>query len=92
MQCVQVECGGAESGQVYLDKCYITYSYYPQGVPRAGASGLGGTNLRPFALVDVISLIRGCTFTSTRSYTRLKRVQFDSCFLFDSISHDIDPI
>ena len=29
MQRVAVECGGAPSGQVYLDKCYITYSYYP---------------------------------------------------------------
>ncbi|OWM77041.1 plasmodesmata-located protein 2-like [Punica granatum] len=27
------ECGGAISGQVYLRKCYISYSYYPNGVP-----------------------------------------------------------
>ncbi|KAM0932276.1 putative Gnk2-like domain-containing protein [Dioscorea sansibarensis] len=39
---VEVECGGAASGQVYLDKCYISYSYYPNGVPRgAGAGGEG---------------------------------------------------
>ncbi|CAM0870654.1 unnamed protein product [Alopecurus aequalis] len=42
VQHVEVECGGAPSGQVYLDKCYITYSYYPHGVPRAGGGGLGG--------------------------------------------------
>lgn len=36
----QVECGGASSGQVYLDKCYISYDYYPNGV--AGDSGGGG--------------------------------------------------
>lgn len=38
----QVECGGASSGQVYLDKCYISYSYYPNGVPRGGGGGGGG--------------------------------------------------
>nr|XP_029123198.1 plasmodesmata-located protein 2 [Elaeis guineensis] len=32
----EVECGGAPSGQVYLDKCYISYSYYPNGVPHGG--------------------------------------------------------
>jgi hypothetical protein len=40
VQHVEVECGGAPSGQVYLDKCYISYSYYPHGVPHGG--GLGG--------------------------------------------------
>ena len=29
VQHIAVECGGAPSGQVYLDKCCITYSYYP---------------------------------------------------------------
>ncbi|KAF7051085.1 hypothetical protein CFC21_059363 [Triticum aestivum] len=42
VQRVAVECGGAPSGQVYLDKCYITYSYYPHGVPHGGGGGLGG--------------------------------------------------
>lgn len=42
VQHVEVECGGAPSGQVYLDKCYITYSYYPHGVPHGGGGGLGG--------------------------------------------------
>ncbi|KAJ6821575.1 cysteine-rich repeat secretory protein 11-like [Iris pallida] len=49
VQKVEVECGGASSGQVYLDKCYISYSYYPNGVPRGGdgrgdggGGGLGG--------------------------------------------------
>lgn len=30
----QVECGTAISGQIYLHKCFIAYSYYPNGVPR----------------------------------------------------------
>ncbi|PKA52103.1 Cysteine-rich repeat secretory protein 3 [Apostasia shenzhenica] len=42
----QVECGGASSGQVYLDKCYISYSYYPNGVPQGGAGSGGGGNGR----------------------------------------------
>lgn len=37
----EVECGGASSGQVYLDKCYISYSYYPNGVPHGGGGGGG---------------------------------------------------
>jgi Salt stress response/antifungal len=38
----EVECGGASSGQVYLDKCYISYNYYPNGVPHGGIGGGGG--------------------------------------------------
>lgn len=38
----EVECGGASSGQVYLDKCYISYNYYPNGVPRDGGDAGGG--------------------------------------------------
>ncbi|RWW27766.1 hypothetical protein GW17_00007793, partial [Ensete ventricosum] len=38
----EVECGGASSGQVYLDKCYISYSYYANGVPHGGGGGGGG--------------------------------------------------
>lgn len=42
----EVECGGASSGQVYLDKCYISYNYYPNGVPHGGdGGGLGGGGL-----------------------------------------------
>ncbi|RRT36784.1 hypothetical protein B296_00052988 [Ensete ventricosum] len=37
----EVECGGAASGQVYLDKCYISYSYYANGVTSTGG-GVGG--------------------------------------------------
>ncbi|KAK3187680.1 hypothetical protein Dsin_027241 [Dipteronia sinensis] len=48
----QVECGSSISGQVYLHKCFISYSYYPNGVPRrqssssgsSGSSGPGGPN------------------------------------------------
>lgn len=27
------ECGDSISGQIYLQKCYLSYSYYPNGVP-----------------------------------------------------------
>ncbi|KAK8557619.1 hypothetical protein V6N13_007976 [Hibiscus sabdariffa] len=27
------DCGDSVSAQVYLDKCYISYSYYPNGIP-----------------------------------------------------------
>lgn len=38
----EVECGGASSGQVYLDKCYISYNYYRNGFPHGGIGGGGG--------------------------------------------------
>lgn len=34
----QVECGSSISGQVYLHKCFISYGYYPNGVPRRQSS------------------------------------------------------
>ncbi|XP_010469492.1 PREDICTED: cysteine-rich repeat secretory protein 11 [Camelina sativa] len=33
LQRAQVECGSSVSGQIYLHKCFIGYSYYPNGVP-----------------------------------------------------------
>ncbi|KAJ8749097.1 hypothetical protein K2173_013704 [Erythroxylum novogranatense] len=39
---VKTECEDSISGQVYLNKCYISYSYYPNGVPSiSSASGVG---------------------------------------------------
>lgn len=38
----KTECGDSISAQVYLQKCYISYSYYPDGVPSmSSASGAG---------------------------------------------------
>ncbi|XP_024003790.1 cysteine-rich repeat secretory protein 11 isoform X3 [Eutrema salsugineum] len=34
----QVECGSSISAQIYLHKCFIAYSYYPNGVPRSSSS------------------------------------------------------
>jgi hypothetical protein len=50
VQHVEVECGGAPSGQVYLEKCYISYSYYPHGIPHGG--GIGGQFLCSPSLLD----------------------------------------
>lgn len=33
VQIAREECGNAVSGEFYLDKCFMTYSYYPEGVP-----------------------------------------------------------
>ncbi|KAG9445743.1 hypothetical protein H6P81_011871 [Aristolochia fimbriata] len=33
VQKAQVECGTAIAGQIYLNRCYMSYSYYPNGVP-----------------------------------------------------------
>lgn len=34
----QVECGNAISSQIYLHRCFISYSYYPNGVPTRSTS------------------------------------------------------
>ncbi|XWS08732.1 hypothetical protein CRYUN_Cryun40dG0026300 [Craigia yunnanensis] len=34
IQRAQVECGSSISGQIYLHKCFISYSYYANGVPK----------------------------------------------------------
>ena len=39
VQSVKTDCGDSISGQIYLHKCYISYSYYPSGVPSLSSSG-----------------------------------------------------
>ncbi|XP_071715590.1 plasmodesmata-located protein 3-like [Rutidosis leptorrhynchoides] len=41
-QNAQSACGSSLSGQIYLQKCYISYTYYPNGVPGSGTAGGGG--------------------------------------------------
>ncbi|KAG9137483.1 hypothetical protein Leryth_016784 [Lithospermum erythrorhizon] len=38
VQKAQVECGSSVSGQIYLHKCFITYSNYPHGPPKRSSS------------------------------------------------------
>ncbi|XP_030477597.1 plasmodesmata-located protein 1 isoform X1 [Syzygium oleosum] len=41
---LEAECGEAISGQVYMNKCYVSFSYYPNGVPGVSpSSSLSGT-------------------------------------------------
>ncbi|KAH8495553.1 hypothetical protein H0E87_018647 [Populus deltoides] len=44
VQKAQVECGNAISGQIYLHKCFISYSYYANGVPRRSSSSSSSSN------------------------------------------------
>ncbi|KAJ6897645.1 hypothetical protein NC652_024445 [Populus alba x Populus x berolinensis] len=44
VQRAQVECGNAISGQIYLHKCFISYSYYANGVPRRSSSSSPSSN------------------------------------------------
>ncbi|KAL6522788.1 Plasmodesmata-located protein 2 [Orobanche hederae] len=39
VQRAQVECGSSTGGQVYLHKCFIGYSYYPNGMPKRSSPG-----------------------------------------------------
>ncbi|KAJ0647421.1 putative Gnk2-like domain-containing protein [Helianthus annuus] len=36
------ECGSSISGRVYLQQCYVSYKYNPNGVPGSGTGGGGG--------------------------------------------------
>lgn len=38
-QTTKTECADSISGQVYLHKCYISFSYYPNGVPNPSSPG-----------------------------------------------------
>ncbi|GAA0165807.1 hypothetical protein LIER_21117 [Lithospermum erythrorhizon] len=38
VQKAQFECGSSISGQIYLHKCFISYSYYPHGPPKRSSS------------------------------------------------------
>uniref|UniRef100_A0A2N9HIB2 Gnk2-homologous domain-containing protein n=1 Tax=Fagus sylvatica TaxID=28930 RepID=A0A2N9HIB2_FAGSY len=52
VQRAQVECGSSISGQVYLHKCFISYNYYPNGVPkRSSSSGTGGNTGKTVAII-----------------------------------------
>lgn len=42
---VKNDCGDSVSAQLYLHKCYISYSYYPNGIPTI-SSGTGETRQR----------------------------------------------
>lgn len=38
VQRAQVECGSSISGQVYLHRCFISYNYYPNGIPKKSSA------------------------------------------------------
>lgn len=48
LQRAQVECGSSISGQIYLHKCFVGYSFYPNGVPKRSSpypsSGSSGSS------------------------------------------------
>ncbi|KAJ0959458.1 putative Gnk2-like domain-containing protein [Helianthus annuus] len=39
-------CGSSISGQIYLQECYVSYTYYPNGVPGSGTGGGGGGGIQ----------------------------------------------
>ncbi|KAH7543330.1 plasmodesmata-located protein 2 [Ziziphus jujuba] len=53
VQIADVECGGAASGQIYLNQCFITYSYnfLPNGQATSGNSKSNNGNLKKVAIV-----------------------------------------
>lgn len=47
VQRAQVECGSSISGQVYLYKCFISYSYYPNGAPKISSPSSSSSSSSP---------------------------------------------
>ncbi|KHN02470.1 Cysteine-rich repeat secretory protein 56 [Glycine soja] len=41
------QCGDSISAQVYLQSCFLSYSFYPNGVPTASSSSSGGGGGHP---------------------------------------------
>lgn len=39
VQIAQQKCGSSISGQIYLDKCFMSYTYYPDGIPGSSYQG-----------------------------------------------------
>ncbi|XP_077227817.1 plasmodesmata-located protein 1 [Tasmannia lanceolata] len=39
VQRAEAECGNSIAGQIYLNRCYMSYSYYPNGVGHSSGSG-----------------------------------------------------
>ncbi|KAI4345889.1 hypothetical protein L6164_012976 [Bauhinia variegata] len=44
VQRAQVECGSSISGQVFLHKCFVSFSYYRNGVPGRSSSSAASTS------------------------------------------------
>ncbi|XP_071709400.1 plasmodesmata-located protein 2-like [Rutidosis leptorrhynchoides] len=48
----QVECGSSISGQVYLHRCFVSFSYYPNGVPnpkQSSSSSSSSSDSSPYS-------------------------------------------
>ncbi|KAL6968146.1 hypothetical protein U1Q18_033949 [Sarracenia purpurea var. burkii] len=55
------ECAAAISGQIYLYQCYISYAYYPNGVPTKSLSG-GSTQNTQKTVAIVVGGVAGFGF------------------------------
>ncbi|OMO96088.1 hypothetical protein COLO4_15516 [Corchorus olitorius] len=42
VQIAQEECGNSLSGQIYLENCFLSYAYYPDGIPDNFNQGRSG--------------------------------------------------
>ncbi|KAL4384661.1 hypothetical protein GQ457_15G015060 [Hibiscus cannabinus] len=58
------DCGDSVSAQVYLDKCYISYSYYPNGIPTISSGPISTVAL--FSLKKLIVAGSGGTRERTQ--------------------------
>lgn len=44
-QIASEECGGSVSGEIYLEKCFLSYTFYPDGIPsNSHPENQGGNN------------------------------------------------
>ncbi|XP_016466926.1 plasmodesmata-located protein 2 isoform X1 [Nicotiana tabacum] len=53
------QCGSSISAQIYLQQCYISYTYYPSGVPTKSFSPSGGAGIRKSTQKTVAIVLGG---------------------------------
>ncbi|XP_022939907.1 cysteine-rich repeat secretory protein 11-like [Cucurbita moschata] len=61
VQRAQVECGSSISGQLYLHRCFISYSYYPNGVPSGSSSSSSSSSSSGVNTGKTVAIILGAT-------------------------------
>lgn len=78
------ECGASISAQIYLQLCYITYSYYPNGVPSksmsSSSSGTGRDTQKMVAIVlgglVGVGLVAACLLFTRSAYKKQSRAKY----------------
>ncbi|KAL3850002.1 hypothetical protein ACJIZ3_011884 [Penstemon smallii] len=83
---VKTECGSSISAQIYLQECYISYTYYPSGVPTnqqtisssGTGTGTGGRNTQKTIAIVLgglvgVGLVMACLLFTKSAFKKKTR-------------------